>query len=117
MDCGGKRGRAAREESAMSNRHWPLAVVFVLGALNAAAQDTNCLGNIGDSTIRGNLLIAASCRLEGTLVIGRVTLFEGGSLTARDARILGNVEGKRGNFVDIDESLIDGDLKIEEFVG
>src|SRR5262245_54689533 len=100
-------------------RHrWITTVVLLLAGpfgLSASAQDVDCIGNIGDTWIRGNLNIAGSCRLEGTLVTGKVILFAGGSLTARDAQILGDVEGKRGDFVDIDDGLIDGQLRLEEF--
>ena len=104
----------------MPNRHWLHTVVLIaigLPALRASAQDVDCIGNHGIGLIRGDLRVAASCRLAGTMVTGKVILFEGGSLTARDALIFGDVEGKRANFVDIEDSFISGHLRIEEFVG
>ena len=46
-----------------------------------------------------------------------MTLFAGGSFVARDARIFGNVDGRRADFVDIDDSAIEGNVRLEEFVG
>lgn len=104
----------------MPYRHWlPTVVILVVGltALRASAQDVDCRGDNGIGLIRGDLRVAASCRLAGTTITGKVILFEGGSLTARDALILGDVEGKRANFIDIEDTFISGHLRIEEFVG
>jgi hypothetical protein len=79
--------------------------------------DRNCLNTIGNVRIGGSLLIAARCELDGTDVRGNVTLFAGGSLTARNARIRGNLTGNRANFVDLDRSRVDGNVELEELVG
>jgi hypothetical protein len=90
---------------------------FALHAGNASAQDSNCLLDIGDVIVRGNVLIATSCKLTGTEVRGNVTLFAGGSLIARDVRIRGNLDGSRADFVDMERSRVDGTLRLEEMVG
>jgi hypothetical protein len=75
------------------------------------------LGEIGDRRVDGSLLIVGSCTLAGTEVRGDVTLFAGGSLTTREARIRGDLEGSRANFVDLEGSRIDGAVQLDEFVG
>jgi hypothetical protein len=79
--------------------------------------DRNCLSTVGNVRIGGSLLIAGRCELDGTDVRGNVTLFAGGSLTARNARIRGNLTGTRANFVDLDRSQVDGNVQLDEFVG
>ena len=64
-----------------------------------------------------SLSIAAACKLAGTEVRGNVTLFAGGSLTAHNLRIGGNLQGSRANFVDMDGGRIDGSVRLQEFVG
>ena len=102
-----------------TSRWLPVAVFLLSGLLGAGvrAQDTDCTTNLGSVEVQGDLNIAARCQLRGTEVRGNVKLFAGGSLIARDARILGNVEGRRADFVDIDQSVIDGNVRLEEFVG
>jgi len=67
--------------------------------------------------VNGDIQIATSCELTGTEVRGNVTLFAGGSLIAREVRIRGNLVGSRADFVDVERSRVDGDLKLEELVG
>lgn len=76
-----------------------------------------CLGEIGDRRVDGSLLVVGRCTLAGTEVRGDVTLFAGGSLTAREARIRGDLEGSRADFVDLEGSRIDGAVQLEQFVG
>jgi hypothetical protein len=96
-----------------------IAVLLTSGLLGGelAAQDIDCLKSFGNVELDGNLNIAVRCQLTGTEVNGNVRLFAGGSLVARDATILGNLEGNRANFVDIEDSFIEGNLRLEEFVG
>ncbi len=94
-----------------------LAAVVALYAYNASALDVSCPLDIGNVIIRGNVHIAARCTLTGTEVRGDVTLFAGGSLTARDVRIKGNLNGNRADFVDMEGSRVDGTLRLEELVG
>ena len=74
---------------------WLSVAVFLLSGLLGAsvrAQDTNCTTNLGNVEVQVDLNIAVRFQLTGTEVRGNVSLFAGGSLIARDARILGNVE-------------------------
>jgi hypothetical protein len=80
----------------------------------ATAQSPRCSGAI---QLGGNLAIAGRCELEDTEVRGNVTLFAGGSLTARDVRIRGNLEGNRADFVDMEGGRVDGRVELQEFVG
>jgi hypothetical protein len=99
---------------------WSWVAAFSLSCLlttGARAEDFNCTANLDREEVRGNLNIATRCQLTDTEVRGRVTLFAGGSLIARDARILGNLEGSRADFVDLDRSEINGNVRLREFVG
>lgn len=91
------------------------AVVAVgLYAHVVSAQQSRCLGSL---QIGNNLSIAGRCELQNTEVRGNVTLFPGGSLTGRDLRIRGNLEGNRADFVDLEGSRVDGNVNLQEFVG
>jgi hypothetical protein len=109
---------------------WALAAL-ALFAHDAGAQDDDddddrdgprggrsvvCVAELGNVQVE-NLEVVGRCSLVGTEVRGNVTLFSGGSLTARDARIRGNLEGSRADFVDLDNSRIDGHLRLDELVG
>ncbi len=80
----------------------------------AGAQTPRCQGAL---QLGGNLAIAGRCELEDTEVRGNVTLFPGGSLTARDVRIRGNLEGSRADFVAMQDSRVDGRVDLQELVG
>jgi hypothetical protein len=80
----------------------------------ASAQGTGCLAAL---PIGGNLSIVGRCELEDAEIRGNVTLFSGGSLTARNVRIRGNLEGDRADFVDMRDSTVDGKIELKEFVG
>jgi hypothetical protein len=117
----------------MAIHHWLgvcAVAVLALQAYDARGQDDDddddddgprgdvtCVAEIGDVTVRGNLQVVGRCTLAGTEVRGDVTLFSGGSLTASAARIRGNLEASRADFVDIDASRIDGRVRLEELVG
>ena len=90
---------------------------FALQAGNASAQGSNCLLDLGAVVVNGNVNIATSCELTGTEVRGNVTLFAGGSLIARNVRIRGRLEGSRANFIDMERSRVDGNVRLEEMVG
>lgn len=94
----------------------PLAVLAVL-AIPAHADDVNCPPNLGAVTIDGNVLVAAACRLDGTTVKGNVLLYSGGSLVARNVNVIGNIQAERANFVDVDQSRVNGDVQLDELVG
>ena len=93
-------------------------------AYPAAAQDDDgprggviCFSAMGNTRVEGDLHVLGRCTLAGTEVRGDVRLYVGGSLTARDARIRGDLEGSRANFVDLQGSRIDGSVELEGLVG
>jgi hypothetical protein len=106
-----------QREACVGGKRWLGAVVGVAFVSSAAAQNSFCLDTRGGEEIRGNLNIALPCTLNGTEIRGNVTIFAGGSLTARDARIRGNLDARRADFVDLTGSQIDGNVLLEELVG
>jgi hypothetical protein len=88
-------------------------LAFCLHAYSVSAQP-RCQGSL---QIGNDLAIAGRCELSNTEIRGDVTLFPGGSLTARDVHIRGHLEGSRADFVDMQDSQVDGHFRIEEFVG
>lgn len=116
----------------MRNHGWLLSsvlAVLLAHGHNATAQgdddddgpadgrDTLCSTRLGEVQIRGPLSITSRCQLDGTDVRGNVTLFEGGSLIARNARIRGRLQGNRADFVLIERSRIDGAVDLQGLVG
>ena len=93
------------------------ASVVVLVPFGVAAQNVDCTRGLEEEQVRGNLNIAVACELSGTEIRGNVTLFAGGSLTARDLRIRGNLEGNRADFVDMNGGSVDGNVRLQELVG
>lgn len=89
---------------------------FILSA-TAMADDVHCPANLGAVEIDGNVLIAAPCRLDGTTVKGSVELFAGGSLIAVDATIIGNIQATAADFVDVDNSEVEGSVQLDDMVG
>lgn len=83
----------------------------------AGAQNVFCSPAVGRGRVDANLDVATRCELEGADVRGNVTLFAGGSLIARDVRIRGDLAGNGGDFVDVRDGRIDGDLRLEQMVG
>jgi len=80
-------------------------------------RDVVCLTELGDVKIDGDLQISGKCTLSGTEVRGNVTLFAGGSLTAREAHISGTIEASRADFVALERSRVDGHVRLAELVG
>ena len=104
----------------MATYRWlVVCAVVALAAHEARAQRGGgfCLTPIGNTRVEGDLHVVGRCTLTGTEVRGNVTLYTGGSLTARDARIRGDLEGSRADFVDLRTSRIDGSVDLDEFVG
>jgi hypothetical protein len=89
-------------------------VCLCLHSFAAGAQTQRCIGAI---QIGNDLAIAGRCELSNTEIRGDVTLFAGGSLTARDVRIRGHLDGSRADFVDMADSRVDGHVRLQEFVG
>jgi hypothetical protein len=117
----------------MATHHWLGAwavAVLALHPYDASAQrdddddgprrNVTCVGELGAVTVDANLEVSGRCTLAGTEVLGHVTLFGGGSLTARGARIDGDLETRerdRADFVDIDGSRIGGNVRLAALVG
>jgi hypothetical protein len=91
--------------------------VFALHAYCASAQNATCGSDDDDDEIKGNLDIATPCRLANIEIDGNVTLFAGGSLVANDVRIRGNLEARRADFIDLQQSRVEGSVRLEELVG
>jgi len=87
------------------------------GGYTASGDDVNCPPDLGVVTIDGNVIVTAACRLDGTTVNGNVLLYAGGSLTARNAAINGNVQAENADFVDITDSDIGGSIQLDHLVG
>jgi hypothetical protein len=83
----------------------------------ALADDVNCPPNLGNEEVDGNVLIAASCRLDGTTVKGNVLLYAGGSLVAVDATIRGNIQAENADFIDVDNTEVIGSIQLDNMVG
>lgn len=80
-------------------------------------RNSDCSRIIGDVTVRGRLNVTARCELSGTEIRGDVIVFAGGSLIARGARIRGNLEASRADFVELDQVRIDRNVSLQELVG
>ena len=87
------------------------------GGPGGGGKSITCQGELGDTRVDGDVNVVGRCTLNGTEVRGDVTMFSGGSLTAREARIRGNLEGSRADFVDLVRSRVDGRLRLEALVG
>ena len=94
-----------------------VAGVVVLVPFGVTAQNFDCTRSLEEEQVRGNLNIAVPCELSGTEIRGNVTLFAGGSLTARDLRVRGNLEGTRADFVEMNGGSVEGNVRLQELVG
>jgi hypothetical protein len=83
----------------------------------ASADDVHCPPAIGRSTVDGNVLVAAPCRLDGTTVKGNVHLYAGGSLVADEVVIIGSIQAENADFVDVADSRVNGDIQLDDLVG
>ena len=95
---------------------------FALLALHAQCaytQSVNCLfhGDDDDATIEGDVEIAIPCTLTNVEINGDVIVFAGGSLVANGVVIKGNLYTSRADFIDMERSRIDGNVRLEELVG
>lgn len=91
--------------------------LLILVSCRAEAQNVLCAPRIGPGRVDGGVDIASRCELMGTDVRGDVIVFSGGSLVARNVRIRGTLSASRADFVNLDNTRIDGDLRLEEMVG
>jgi hypothetical protein len=80
-------------------------------------RDRVCTSLFDDERIDGTLNVVGRCQLDDTDVDGDVVMFAGGALIARSARIRGDLEGSRADFVDLDDVRIDGNVELRELVG
>ena len=80
-------------------------------------DDVDCPPDLGAVTVDGNVLIAAPCTMEGTTVTGNIELFAGGSLIARDLDVEGNIQADDADFVQVETSIVDGSIQLEDLVG
>ena len=97
---------------------WSGSVIAVLlYGIVAVAQSSPCGASSNVREVRGDLNIMSRCELNGTDVRGDVVLFSGGSLIARNVEISGDLEANRADFVDIADSVIDGEVELNELVG
>lgn len=104
------------------NRSKVLALALAAGSgmfghAPASADDVHCPPRLGAVSIDGNVLVAAACVLDGTTVRGNVHLYAGGSLTATNARIVGNIQAERADFVDVSGGSIGGSVQLDNLVG
>jgi hypothetical protein len=82
------------------------------------ADDVHCPPFLGRVTIDGNVLVAAPCRLKGTIVIGNVHLYAGGSLVSRQGtQIGGSIQAENSDFVDLLETQVNGNIQLDDLVG
>lgn len=100
-----------------------LVLSFLISA-PVLADDFPCTPDFGAETVDGNILIADACHLDGTTVKGNVILFAGGSLTAINARIDGNIQADTANFIEVENTLVNGgvqgvlgDVQLDAMVG
>jgi hypothetical protein len=102
----------------MQARYWlVLMLTAATAAFPARADDVHCPPALGNVTVDGNVLITARCVLDGTTVIGNVHLYSGGSLIATNARIDGNIQAERADFIDVTATRVGGSIQLDELVG
>jgi len=96
-----------------------LAACVVLGMLTkpALASDVACAASLGPLTVDGNVTVATTCQLAGTIVKGNVLVYSGGSLVAREVRVEGNVQADRAQSLDIERSQVTGSVQLEGMTG
>lgn len=87
------------------------------GGTGAIDGDVNCPPNLGRVTVDGNVLVTAACRLDGTVVKGNLLLYSGGSLVARDARVDGNIQADRADYIDVARVTVKGNIQLDDMVG
>ncbi len=92
--------------------------LLALQAHCAYAQNVNCrFYGDADGRIEGDVEIAIPCTLTNVEIDGDVIVFSGGSLVANDVWIKGDLYTSRADFIDMERSQIDGNVRLEELVG
>ena len=92
-------------------------IVFTLVSMPVLGDDINCQGEFGQVELDGNVVIAAPCRLNGTEVDGDIKIFAGGSLVAIGAVIDGNIKADDADFIDLQNTEVDGNVDLKKLVG
>lgn len=109
------------EQSDMASLKTPihLGVVAAAAVVTSVSRalDVQCPPDLGDVQIDGTVLVAAPCQLDQTEVQGDVRVFAGGSVLADGADIRGNVEAQTADFVILRDSVVGGDVQLEDMVG
>lgn len=99
-----------------------LAILFALAcgsfATGALADDVSCPPYLGAVTIDGNVIVDnGACLLDGTTVKGNVHVYPGGSLTAKDAFIDGNIQAEGAGYVRVIRTDVIGDIQLDNVMG
>jgi len=97
---------------------FPALALVAAMPLSSLADDVHCPPDLGNVTVDGNVLIAAPCRMNGTIVKGNVHLYAGGSLIARGpVRIEGSVQAENADFIDLEGTSVNGSIQLDNLVG
>ena len=79
--------------------------------------EINCQSEFGNVKLKGKVVIAAPCTLKGTKVDGDIKIFAGGSLIAVGAVIDGNIKADTADFIDLQNTEVDGNVDLKKMVG
>jgi hypothetical protein len=92
-----------------------VATIFLSSAV--FGEDINCQSEYGSVKLKGNVVVAAPCTLNGTEVDGNIRIFAGGSLIAIGAVIDGNIKADTADFIDLQNTEVGGNVELDELVG
>ena len=93
------------------------AIASMLLSSPVFGGDINCQSEFGNVKLKGKVVIAAPCTLRGTKVDGDIKIFAGGSLIAVGAVIDGNIKADTADFIDLQNTEVDGNVDMKEMVG
>jgi hypothetical protein len=92
-------------------------IAIVLVCTPVLGDEIHCQSEYGNVELDANLVIAAPCTLNGTQVDGNITIFAGGSLIAVNAVIGGNITADTADFIDLQNTEVDGNVDLKDMVG
>ena len=92
-------------------------VATILLSTSVFGDEINCQSEFGNVKLKGNVVIAAPCKLKGTKVDGDIKIFAGGSLIAVGAVIDGNIKADTADFIDLQNTEVNGKVDLKEMVG
>ena len=92
-------------------------IAIVLVCTPVFGDQIHCQSEYGNVKLDANLVVAAPCRLNGTEVDGKITIFAGGSLIAVNAVIDGNIKADTADFIDLRNTKVDGNVDLKDMVG